>query len=114
MTLLWIILFSVLLQDPVDVLLLEAERAYERRDFEQAISLYEQVVLSESESGGLFYNLGNAYYSAGFLGEALVNYQRHNASYHAILRLIVPLAVFVSNESIFRVKSVYGLIVSPR
>ncbi len=76
MILLWIILFSGLLLDPVDTLLEEAERAYERWEFEQAISLYMQVLLSEPESGAIYYNLGNAYYGAGFLGEALVNYRR--------------------------------------
>lgn len=54
----------------------QAEQAYLQRDYALAITLYEQLLRSEGGSGALYINLGNAYYEAGNLGAALLNYRR--------------------------------------
>ncbi|MEO0115105.1 MAG: tetratricopeptide repeat protein [candidate division WOR-3 bacterium] len=53
----------------------EANAAYERGDYAQAIELYEQAVRT-TQNSCLYYNLGNAYFKSGQIGKALLNYQR--------------------------------------
>lgn len=53
----------------------EANAAYEKEDYAQAIELYEQAVKTTKNSC-LYYNLGNAYFKSGQIGKALLNYQR--------------------------------------
>ena len=54
----------------------EAETAYTSEDYAKAIALYEEVLSSHGESAAVYYNLGNAYYKAGKLGPAILNYER--------------------------------------
>ena len=49
---------------------------YENGDFKKASEVYEQILLSGSVSGQLYYNLANAYYRSGEKGKALFNYLR--------------------------------------
>ena len=44
--------------------------------FEQAASLYEQLLESGFINGQIYYNLGNAYYRLGMPGKAIVYYRR--------------------------------------
>jgi len=44
--------------------------------FREAIELYEGIVRSGEYSAALFYNVGNAHYRAGDLGQAILNYER--------------------------------------
>ena len=44
--------------------------------FEEAAELYESAVAAGESNAALFYNLGNAWYRAGDLGRAILNYQR--------------------------------------
>lgn len=53
----------------------QANQAYEKEDYGQAIELYEQAKKTTKNSC-LYYNLGNAYYKSGQLGKALLNYER--------------------------------------
>lgn len=55
---------------------IEANRAYERSDFEGAVNFYQKVFQERRFSGELFYNLGNAHYKNRDLGEAILNYLR--------------------------------------
>lgn len=57
-------------------LLKEANEAYQQENYNDAISLYEQVVNNKVEQSGLYYNLGNAYYKAGYNAKALLWYER--------------------------------------
>jgi hypothetical protein len=50
--------------------------AYNLQDYQTAITLYEEAISSGQHSGATFYNLGNAYYEAGILGQAMLNYRR--------------------------------------
>lgn len=54
----------------------EAENAYNSEDYAKAIELYESVLKSHGESANVYYNLGNAYYKAGKLAPAILNYER--------------------------------------
>lgn len=57
-------------------LLKEAETAYTTEDYAKAIELYEGILKTQGESAAVYYNLGNAYYKAGRLGPAILNYER--------------------------------------
>ena len=54
----------------------EAEEAYAKEDYTQAIELYESVLKSYGESAMVYYNLGNAYYKEGKVAPAILNYER--------------------------------------
>lgn len=46
------------------------------QEFEQAVSLYEQLIESGFINGQIYYNLGNAYYRLGMPGKAIMYYRR--------------------------------------
>jgi len=54
---------------------MEADSAYIRGDFAQAITLYEEL-LQDGESPEIYYNLGNSYYKADEIGKSILNYER--------------------------------------
>jgi len=54
----------------------KANAFYTTEDYQQAISLYEQILSSGKESAKLYFNLGNAYYKAGNMNNALLNFER--------------------------------------
>ena len=54
----------------------EAEVAYTKEDYNKAIELYENVLKSSGESAEIYYNLGNAYFKAGKIAPAILNYER--------------------------------------
>ena len=54
----------------------EAETAYTQEDYTQAIALYENILTNYGASGEIYYNLGNAYYKAGKIAPAILNYER--------------------------------------
>ena len=56
--------------------LLRANKLYENGDFTTAIETYEQLVHTGIRDSILFYNLGNAYFKQGDLGNAILNYRR--------------------------------------
>lgn len=59
-----------------DAAIKEAETAYTKEDYSKAIELYEGILKSTGESSEIFYNLGNAYYKAGKVAPAILNYER--------------------------------------
>lgn len=65
--------WSVYAQDSV---IKEAEAAYTQEDYNKAIGLYENILKSNGESAEIYYNLGNAYYKAGMVAPAILNYER--------------------------------------
>lgn len=54
----------------------EAEVAYTKEDYSKAIEIYEGMLKSNGESAAVYYNLGNAYYKAGKIAPAILNYER--------------------------------------
>ena len=54
----------------------EADEAYQKNEFETAISLYEELIATEGESAEVYYNLGNSYYKNKNMARAILNYER--------------------------------------
>ena len=54
----------------------KANAYYTTEEYQQAISIYEQILSSGEESAKLYFNLGNAYYKAGDVNNAILNYER--------------------------------------
>ena len=57
---------------------MKAEKAYSDKKYQEAISLYEEILKEGSVSYKLYYNLGNAYYKNNQLGKAIYNYELAN------------------------------------
>ncbi|MFH1996929.1 MAG: tetratricopeptide repeat protein [Candidatus Omnitrophota bacterium] len=49
---------------------------YGEGEYADAAAEYERALAAGSESGNLYYNLGNAYFKLGRLGRAVLNYER--------------------------------------
>ena len=54
----------------------EANRAYKEDRYPEAIDGYLELIGQGYVNGHLYYNLGNAYFRAGQLGRAILNYKR--------------------------------------
>jgi hypothetical protein len=54
----------------------KANQEFASGHFKDAIAAYEQLVYANQWSANLFYNLGNAYFRAGDVGHAILNYER--------------------------------------
>lgn len=59
-----------------DLLLQQANEAYSRGEYDQAIARYEQLSQSAGYSATVLYNLANSYAQTGKIGLAVLNYQR--------------------------------------
>lgn len=55
---------------------IEADSAYNARDYETAVRLYHKSISDNGPSAIVYYNLGNAYYRIGKLGRAVIFYER--------------------------------------
>jgi tetratricopeptide (TPR) repeat protein len=53
-----------------------AEEAYQHENYQEAIEAYEAMRAAGVADGVLYYNLGNAYFKAGRIGLAVLNYER--------------------------------------
>lgn len=53
-----------------------ADSAYSAENYRLAIDLYQQSIATDGVSGEVYYNLGNAYYRDGKLGQAVLSYER--------------------------------------
>lgn len=54
----------------------EADSAYNKESYTQAIELYRQALAENGPNAVLYYNLGNANYRQGNLAQAVINYER--------------------------------------
>ena len=54
----------------------KANAYYTTGDYQQAITNYEQILLSGQESAKLYFNLGNAYYKTANYNKAILNFER--------------------------------------
>lgn len=54
----------------------QADSAYNKENYRQAIDLYQQSIVADGPSSVLYYNLGNAYYRNDNLGRAVLSYER--------------------------------------
>jgi len=72
-----VILIPVLLlaQEP-STLFSQAKQQYNQGNYEQAINDYQQIIRQGVESAPLHFNMGNAYFKAGEIGEAILHYEK--------------------------------------
>ena len=56
--------------------MLRSNQLYENGRFQEATQTYQQLVDQGIEHASLYYNLGNAYYKVGDLGNAILNFER--------------------------------------
>jgi len=54
----------------------QANQAYTENRYEEAISLYEEVISKSGKSPIIYYNLGNSYYRLNKIAPAILNYER--------------------------------------
>ena len=54
----------------------EANRAYQGEDFPKAITLYDSILQSGKQNAALYYNLGNAYFKEGNIGQSILYYEK--------------------------------------
>lgn len=54
----------------------KAADLYKKGQYEQAITVYENILPKDKESAQVYYNLGNAYYKSGQTARAILNYER--------------------------------------
>ena len=54
----------------------KAEAAYNAGNYDEAIGIYNNIITTEGTSAPLFYDLGNAYYKAGQIGNAVLCFER--------------------------------------
>ncbi|MBR2318072.1 MAG: tetratricopeptide repeat protein [Bacteroidaceae bacterium] len=52
------------------------DEAYDRKEYEKAIDIYEAVIDGEGATYQLYYNLGNAYFRSNEIGKSILNYNR--------------------------------------
>ena len=61
---------------PVNEIMEEGNNYYKNEQWENAISDYSKILNLGYESAALYYNMGNAFYKTGNLGEAILSYER--------------------------------------
>src|SRR5512141_279622 len=54
----------------------QGNEAYQQGKMSEAVEIYESILRNGYLSGPLYYNLGNAYYRAGNIPRAILNYER--------------------------------------
>jgi tetratricopeptide (TPR) repeat protein len=68
--------YSQLQSDDPVALLAIANQHYMSQEYEKAVLIYEQILLSGRESAQVYFNLGNAYFKSNNIPKALLNYER--------------------------------------
>lgn len=70
-----LVAFHAAAQSP-DLLAAQAAKAYNTKQYDEAIALYNKIVAGGYESGGLYYNLGNAYFRNNELPLAILYFEK--------------------------------------
>lgn len=93
----FIVIFSASLTAPVyaSALLEQANEAFSKDNYLEAINLYEQMVVEDGHSASLYFNIANSYAQLGETGKAVINYER-------ALRLAPHDADIIKNLSYFK------------
>lgn len=68
--------FSAVNAADVDSLMMQGNQLYQNKQYDEAIKNYQEILDQGYSSTALYYNLGNAYYRAGKIGYAILNYER--------------------------------------
>ena len=70
------ILTATIVAQPPAQSLKAANKAYQEKDYRQAVREYENILAKGQHSEAVYYNLGNAYFRLEEFGPAILNYQR--------------------------------------
>lgn len=70
-----VLLFAFTLHAQQD-LLKKANELYTKEQFNEAIDVYNQILMANLESAEVYYNLGNAYFKTNQFPKAILNYER--------------------------------------
>ncbi len=73
--LLVVVPLCALAQEP-SALFSKAKNAYDQGNYSEAIQDYQQILRQGIESAALHFNLGNAYFKSGEIGEAILHYEK--------------------------------------
>ncbi len=73
---LWLVLPGLALAGGLDYTFEQGNQHYIDGEYDKAITEYEKIVAAGYQSPELYYNLGNAYFRQGQLGQAIMNYIR--------------------------------------
>ncbi len=60
----------------MELLFEQANKAYNGSDYEGAITLYDSILNQGYESADIYYNLGNAHFRLGNVGQSILSYER--------------------------------------
>lgn len=71
-----IVFFGVIKANTVEEIFFNANIFMKNNDYNNAVSLYESALELNQEHADIYYNLGNAYYRLGFLGNAIWAYSK--------------------------------------
>ena len=70
------LLFAVIPVKAVESLCEQADSAYNKEDYAQAVALYNKILAENGRSADVYYNLGNAWYRRGNSAQAVLAYER--------------------------------------
>jgi tetratricopeptide (TPR) repeat protein len=70
-----LVAFHASAQDP-EQLAAQAAKAYNTRQYQEAIAQYEKIIAGGNESYALYYNLGNAYFRNNENAQAILTYEK--------------------------------------
>ncbi len=71
-----LILSSLAFADQAEYMFEQGVAAYQNENYEQAINHFKSALNHGKTSAALYYNLGNAYYKVGDIGQSILNYER--------------------------------------
>ena len=54
----------------------DANELYRQKQLDQAVAIYEELLIDHPYAATLYFNLGNSYFRSGVIGKALLNYER--------------------------------------
>ncbi len=70
------LLFAFIPAIAAESLSAQADSAYNKEDYAQAVALYNQILKGQGRSADVYYNLGNAWYRRGNAAQAVLAYER--------------------------------------
>lgn len=71
-----ILLLTVTISLSAQEIIQQANDAYSKGEFSQAVELYQQAINENGESAAAYYNIGNCYYKLNKVAPAILNYER--------------------------------------
>lgn len=74
-----VFLTNIYASEPIsknDILFDKANQAYIEKKYAKSLKFYTEILNNQGQSASLLYNMGNAFYQTGNIGEAVLHYER--------------------------------------